>query len=84
MANQLLRKAEQDAAREYPQIGEPVLGECLDWDKNRVSRYMPHIITAKGQGYYLNYWVEEYERAWEISMQKVGELRKYVENLTLF
>lgn len=76
MGNQLLRKAEQDAAREYPQIGEPLMSECLDWEKERVSRYMPHIITAKGMGIYLNYWVETYERAWEISMQKVAELRR--------
>jgi hypothetical protein len=84
VSNQLLRRIDSESKREYPKVGEPLLAECLDWDKQRVSRYIPHIITAKGQGTYLNYWVEEYERAWEISMQKVGELRKCGENLILF
>ena len=79
-----LSKIDSESKREYPKIGEPVTSVGLDWEKNIITRYLPHIITSKTEGFYLNYWVENYERAWELSMQKVGEMRRFGKNLTLF
>jgi hypothetical protein len=64
------------ARMDYPQIGEPLCAEGLDFDKQRVIRWMPHIILSKGWGIFLDYWVEDFERCLEISRDKVIEIKK--------
>ena len=72
-----LRLIEKENQNEYPMPGEPLVGEGLDFDKKHVTRHLPHIRLSKYDGIFLNYWVEEYDRAWEISMQKVAEMRGF-------
>jgi len=73
--------AEEESRREYPMAGPPLLTEVIfPKSNNRENRWQPHIIYSKSwgnsAGEFLNYWVESEERAWEISMQKVVEIRK--------
>ena len=74
--------AEEESRREYPRVGNPILTEVIFQKSNdRENRWQPHIIYSESSGEFLNYWVESEERAWEISMQKVVEMRKKKVNI---
>jgi len=78
-----LRLIEKESQNKYPMPGEPVECVCLDYDEskpkvhNQVTRHLPHVRLSKNEGIFLNYWVEDSDRAWEISMQKAAELRGF-------
>ena len=69
--------AESDARRKYPRAGQPFCSDVVFQKSNRREiRWQPHIIYSESAGEFLNYWVESEERAWEISIQKVAEMRR--------
>ena len=80
MTNADWKEIEKYANMEYPRIGEPLLAPTMTGRDEHTFRYMPHIITAKGQGFFLNYWVATEVRCWEISRDKVIQMRKELAN----
>ena len=76
-----LKRVREYEEMEYPKVGQPfdTIGtEPPIGNKPPVTsrRVQPHIIDTESTGHFLNYWVETPERALEITIQRVAEIKK--------